>query len=233
MELKWGFVFLCVGSVHLTTAQNNASGNAPGNGNYWFGACDTIWDAVECNSTSNCYFASSGCTAKAFPPPRQNTPPLTQSWCYQYFPFEVTVALYFLNCFTTGVGFMGAWYNVFHFNRSVKIDPKTRLKYKNRMKGYQHIMFVWCLLFVCCGVVLCYSAFMYFINPDHCLWVYSTYAYGAILFFSSILSAYWLHQKVMKEGKAHREQEKKDRHRVEQLFDNVALQQQGVSVRYL
>eukprot|EP01061_Rhynchopus_euleeides_P034495 TRINITY_DN58317_c0_g1_i1.p1 TRINITY_DN58317_c0_g1~~TRINITY_DN58317_c0_g1_i1.p1 ORF type:complete len:249 (+),score=63.03 TRINITY_DN58317_c0_g1_i1:77-823(+) len=222
-------------SSNPSWAQNETSSPDVQGAGFWTGACDTIWDPVECNLTSNCYYGHTGvCTEKAVIAPRLPANATTATpWCYDHFPFEVTLLLYCLNCFSTGFGLIGLWYNVYHFNRPTKVDPKTRIRYKNRLMGYQLVMFLWCLLFVGCGGVLTVSALLFFIRPDNCLWVYTSYAYVAVLFLSTCFTLYWLYAAVVREKHARRKQDIFDSQRVEQMFNSVELVSRGVALRYL
>eukprot|EP01060_Flectonema_neradi_P021528 TRINITY_DN29231_c0_g1_i1.p1 TRINITY_DN29231_c0_g1~~TRINITY_DN29231_c0_g1_i1.p1 ORF type:complete len:231 (+),score=2.42 TRINITY_DN29231_c0_g1_i1:36-728(+) len=203
--------------------------------------CEAMSDPVGCTSIG-CYYNetrlndSSGlspCMERVVIEPKYGNATVEDPWCKDHFPFEVTVALYFVNCFTTGFGLIGLWYNTYHYGTRTKIDVKTKKRFRNRLHGSQDIFLFWCGTFVIAGILMVTTAMIYLMSPTNCYWVYVSYLYFAICLFCFLFFGWRISGTVINSLAQSRRQRRLDKKRVAGMFDNIVAQRPGTGMRYL
>ena len=202
--------------------------------------CLGILDPFFCNATAECYYRNVSasdtgpCVDKVPLAPRSGGPVQADAvWCYEHFPFWVLVLLYFFNAFSVGFGVIGLLYTLRHANRRFKVDPKTRVTYRNRMLGYHPAVVVICLLFVACGVGMCWGTMMYLITPTTCSWVPFSYAFVVLVVLVLGYNVAWRGTAALAAKRAQAKQDAKDRQRMADVFRTVSLAHGSNTVRYI
>ena len=203
--------------------------------------CEATQTQAECSSIG-CYYnesrindslPNSPCMPRTIIEPKYGNATVEDPWCKNHFPFEVTVSLYFVNCFTVGFGLMGLWYNTYHYDVRAKIDLKTKKRFRNRLHGSQHIFIWWCLSFVVSGVLMITTAMVYLMSPTLCYWVYCSYLYFVICLAFLCFFGWRLLDSQIQTIALRRRQEKFDKKRLAGMFDGMIAQKPGTGLRYL
>ncbi|KAJ9452126.1 hypothetical protein DIPPA_23104 [Diplonema papillatum] len=199
--------------------------------------CDEIVDAAECNATAACYYPNNTngtgpCLERSSIPARSHVDAVEMPWCYQHFPFEVTVFLYFANCFTGGYALIGLWYNSYHYNRATKVDKITKKRFRNRLRGSQWIFVAWSSAFLLLSLILIFSMLHYLNDPMSCYWVGASYTYIVVCVLALFYFGSWALKEYVEVLRQRHANSQRDKKRMGSMFNHYD-KRPGHSLRYI